>query len=145
MKTGQVLKAFDLSNIAVRTMNEKFKERVLQAAFRCMDLGTHEDAAKLSKSQRRIRNYMLSTPVVQDMQDRLLKIATRHMREDLSSDVQRRLAPQNMPGSSTDVAPPPQPPYPPQPDELPPLLALRSRTTTGSTQARRAQTRTVAL
>ena len=74
MKTWQVLRAFDFLNIAVRTMSEKFTHRVLQSAFGCMDLGTEADAAKLSKNQRRIRNYMLLTTVVKDMQGRLVTI-----------------------------------------------------------------------
>ena len=38
MKTGKLLKAFDFSDIAVRTMSEKFTHRVLQFTFGCMDL-----------------------------------------------------------------------------------------------------------
>ena len=139
MKTGQVIRAFDFSDVGVRTMTEQFTFTVLEFAFGCMNLGTDEDAARLSKKQRRIRYYMMSSPVVRDMQKILVTLAKSQMHEALSSDVQQRLAPPNMPGSSTDVAPPPQPPYPAQPDELPPLLGPLVPHDHRSTQTNQAQ------
>ena len=104
-------------------MNEKFIRKVLKFVFGCMDLGTQEDAAKLTKSQQNIRTYMLGDPVVVDMQQRLVAVAKASVRHVFSSDMQQRLVrPGTMPVSSTDVAPPPQPPYPPQPDLLPAIL-----------------------
>ena len=55
MKTGQTIRAFDLSDTRLRSMNEKFTRKVLKSAFGCMDLGTEKDAAKLTKLQNKVK------------------------------------------------------------------------------------------
>ena len=101
MKTNQIVKALDLSDVLVRTMDEKFTQRILQACFACMNMGTDEDAKRLSKPQKKIR-YSMMSPVVRDFREKLVRIAR-----------------QSMAGSSIGGVPPPPPPYPSQPDELP--------------------------
>ena len=64
MKTNQIVKALDLSDVLVRTMDEKFTQRILRACFACMNMGTDNDAKGLSESQKKIRYSMLTSPVV---------------------------------------------------------------------------------
>ena len=61
MKTNQIVKALDLSDVLVRTMDEKFTQRILQACFACMNMGTDKDAKGLGKSQKKIRYSMFTS------------------------------------------------------------------------------------
>ena len=101
MKTGAIVRAFDLSTVKVRTMTEKFMRRIIKTIFACMDL--EPKGVKFSAKQNKVLYHMMSDPVVREFRQRLVDVANRAQ------------AVPAMAGSSADASPPPQPPWPQQP------------------------------
>ena len=64
MKTNQIVKALDLSDVLVRTMDEKFTQTILQACFACMDMGTDKDAKGLILSLSLVQEVSCQAPLL---------------------------------------------------------------------------------